>query len=78
MRDTDTSDQLLQRWVAHRRAEIGETSGFERKVMERIQAMEVKDPASEPPPTRLQQVALTSASAAAGITKVFIILHLAT
>ena len=78
MKDQQDDDQRLEQWAEYRRDIPGEPEVFTRQVMDRIAA---NQPERIAPPsqttTRCPNLAMTAACAAAGIGKIWVLLHLA-
>ena len=78
MKDHQDDDQRLEQWARYRRGIPDEPEAFTRQVMDRIAA---NQPERNAPPSetavRYPNLPLTAACAAAGIGKIWVLLHLA-
>ncbi|MGI9243841.1 MAG: hypothetical protein ACR2RV_23795 [Verrucomicrobiales bacterium] len=76
MKDHQDDDQRLEQWAEYRRDTPEAPEAFTRQVMDRIAANQPERSAPTQPAARCPRLALTAACAAAGIGKVWVLLHL--
>ena len=76
MKDQQDYDQRLEQWAEYRRDIPGEPEAFTRQVMDRIGANQPERIAPSQTAARGPNLAMTAACAAAGIGKIWVLLHL--